>query len=298
MRRPACVLACAVVLLAAEDADRYATQVAPLLAASCVECHGPRKAKAKLRLDSAGAILLGGSTGPAVVAGHPERSLLLERVLLPDGDEERMPPEGPRLSEAQVAILREWIAAGAEANTVAADAAATPPPAPTTDLDALGARLTPVDPASWAPLTAIGARVIPLDAHGALVDVDASPAARRWGDAQLALLAPLAERIIWLDLGGTAITDAGLAALPPMPRLQKLVLARTAITGAGLAHLGKLGELRSLNCYESKVDDAGLQHLAPLSRLERLFVWQTQVTAAGEKELERQLPQLAIERGE
>jgi hypothetical protein len=80
----------------------------------CVSCHGPEKAKGGLRLDSMDAMLAGGDSGPALVAGDAERSLILQRMLLPPAHEEHMPPEGkPQPMPGEVWRVKAWIAAGA-----------------------------------------------------------------------------------------------------------------------------------------------------------------------------------------
>ena len=83
--------------LAAVD---YAKDIKPLLKERCVSCHGSVKQKGDLRLD-AGALI-----------GKSIHTDLIERVTSHDEDE-RMPPEGARLTESQVGALREWFAAGA-----------------------------------------------------------------------------------------------------------------------------------------------------------------------------------------
>lgn len=93
----------------------YLQQIKPLLAVRCYACHGALKQEADLRLDTAAAIHLGGGSGPAVVAGDPDASLIAQRVAAHDLDL-RMPPEheGEAFSPAQVEQLRQWILAGAE----------------------------------------------------------------------------------------------------------------------------------------------------------------------------------------
>ncbi len=83
--------------LTAPDAD-YHHDIKPILARHCVGCHGPDKQRASLRLDTAKAIHVGGSSGPAVVAGKSADSLLVKAVL-GLGDTKVMPPKGDRLSE-------------------------------------------------------------------------------------------------------------------------------------------------------------------------------------------------------
>ena len=84
----------------AVHAADYLREIKPLLRERCVSCHGSVKQKGDLRLD-AGSLI---ST-----ASHAE---ILTRIGSNEKDE-RMPPDGARLSSEQVALLREWFAAGA-----------------------------------------------------------------------------------------------------------------------------------------------------------------------------------------
>ncbi len=93
-----------------EDDAYFESNVRPLLSERCFECHR-RKAEGGLRLDSAAAIASGGVTGPAVVPGDPANSLLWQAVA-GKHEELSMPPDAP-LDEAEVEILRKWIATGA-----------------------------------------------------------------------------------------------------------------------------------------------------------------------------------------
>src|SRR5262249_19644330 len=88
----------------------FEKEVRPLLVSSCQRCHGPKKQEGNLRLDSRAALLKGGDSGPAAVAGKPEQSLLL-RAVRRQGDL-AMPPSG-RLRPEQVAALARWVAMGA-----------------------------------------------------------------------------------------------------------------------------------------------------------------------------------------
>ena len=85
-------LAAALLLLVPDDADLFEKRIRPVLHATCIPCHGPEKAKAGLRLDSRGALLRGGDSGPAVKVGDPEASLLLKAIRQIDPDV-AMPPK-------------------------------------------------------------------------------------------------------------------------------------------------------------------------------------------------------------
>ncbi len=91
----------------------YLTQIKPIFAEKCAACHGPLKQESELRLDAAQLILTGGYSGPAIVPGHADESLLLQRVSANEDD--RMPPagEGEPLKAEQITLLRQWINAGA-----------------------------------------------------------------------------------------------------------------------------------------------------------------------------------------
>ena len=76
----------------------------------CFKCHSHAAGKSKggLLVDSHAAIMQGGESGPAVVAGDPTKSLILERIRSSD-PEKQMPPKGPRVSDAEIEVLVDWI---------------------------------------------------------------------------------------------------------------------------------------------------------------------------------------------
>ena len=84
------------------------TQIQPILAKSCIECHGPAKQKSGLRVDSPDAILKGGKAGAAMIPGDSEHSLLIRRCRGLD-NEPRMPYKRPALADDQVNFLSQWI---------------------------------------------------------------------------------------------------------------------------------------------------------------------------------------------
>jgi mono/diheme cytochrome c family protein len=93
------------------DVD-FAKQIRPILNTHCVECHGPEKHKAGLRLDVKALAMKGGDDGPILVAGKSGDSPMVQRIVS-DDPEKRMPPKGDRLTVGQVAVIRRWIDGGA-----------------------------------------------------------------------------------------------------------------------------------------------------------------------------------------
>ena len=96
------------------NAVDYVQDIKPLLARRCYSCHGALKQKNQLRLDTAALAVQGGSSGPAIVPGKSDESLLIDAVTGADGVK-KMPPDGEPLAAPQIAKLRDWIDQGAKA---------------------------------------------------------------------------------------------------------------------------------------------------------------------------------------
>lgn len=94
-----------------EGVEHFEKKIRPILAKNCYACH-TNAALGGLRVDSKEALLKGGKNGPALVAENPEASLLIKAIVQSDKSVKQMPPTG-KLAEADIALLREWIAKGA-----------------------------------------------------------------------------------------------------------------------------------------------------------------------------------------
>ncbi|HWN97403.1 MAG TPA: DUF1549 domain-containing protein, partial [Methylomirabilota bacterium] len=109
----------------AEHIEFFEKHIRPLLVESCYECHSTegKKIKGGLLLDSRAGVVKGGDTGPAIVPGSPDASLLIQAVQHTDTDLS-MPPK-KKLPPNQIADLIEWVKMGAPdpraENTVASE---------------------------------------------------------------------------------------------------------------------------------------------------------------------------------
>ncbi len=94
-------------------ADEFFTsKIEPILKQRCFECHShEKKMKGGLTLDSRSGWEQGGDSGPAIVVGKPEESLLIKMVRWSD-DDHQMPPK-EKLPPAEIALLEEWVKRGA-----------------------------------------------------------------------------------------------------------------------------------------------------------------------------------------
>jgi hypothetical protein len=96
--------------------DFFEKKIRPVLAKECYECHSAeaKKIKGGLYLDTAEGVLKGGDSGPAIVPGKPEKSLLLITMRHADKDPDMaMPPKKDILSDEVLADFEKWIKMGA-----------------------------------------------------------------------------------------------------------------------------------------------------------------------------------------
>ncbi|MEO6785416.1 MAG: DUF1553 domain-containing protein [Chthoniobacteraceae bacterium] len=94
------------------DTEFFEKKIRPLIEQRCIECHSTaKKVKGGLRLDSRDGWQTGGDTGPALVPGKPDDSLLITAVRYRDKDLQ-MPPK-KKLSADEIATLEQWVKMGA-----------------------------------------------------------------------------------------------------------------------------------------------------------------------------------------
>jgi mono/diheme cytochrome c family protein len=93
-------------------ADVFEKDVAPILTARCLGCHGANDPKGGLRIDTFAGIVQGGDSGGLVAPGKPAASLLVQRLTA--GGTDRMPKNGRPLAADEVKKISDWIASGAK----------------------------------------------------------------------------------------------------------------------------------------------------------------------------------------
>ena len=258
------------VALVAQDAASLSARAIALLQEHCHECHGPRKQKGRLRLDTVAGI------ASVVKAGRPEDSKLFHRLTLDEDDEKVMPPEGP-LDEADVAVLKEWIAAGARADEVEAAARAE------------RALLDGVVRGSGALVVEVAG------ASDGSLRIDFSRREGELAAAALAALGPVASRVHDLSLAGQTVTAATAAALPQLPKLKRLQLQRSRLEPAALpVLLERVPAIEWLNLHSTQLGDAEVEGLAAVASLRTVVLHDTRVSAAFVESLRSRCPDLRV----
>ena len=298
--------------IAQENVD-FQTQIQPIFVEHCIKCHGEKQASGKMRLHTAAGLKeKWDADKELLVAGEPEKSELYQRITLPADDKKRMPKMADPLPKEKIELIANWIREGAVLPEAAAVAAADKPAdAAAGDKAEEVATEKPADQPAELPLpevepapqeaidklAAAGAQVMPLFAESALLQVSFAHRGEPAGDAEIALLAGVADQVYALNLADSKPSDAGLAPLAALKNLSALHLERSAVTDAGLAHLAGLINLQYLNLYGTGITDEGLRHLAGLKHLQRLYLWQTKVSYDAAMGMEKEIPGLIVNLG-
>lgn len=99
--------------LVANDHSFFEMRIRPVLAEKCYECHSAKAAKIKggLRLDHIDFMKRGGDSGPVLVEGKPEESLLIQAIRYDDPDFQMPPKE--KLDQRTLSDFEQWILQGA-----------------------------------------------------------------------------------------------------------------------------------------------------------------------------------------
>ena len=296
----------------AEAKVDFAKQIQPILSESCAKCHGEKRASGKMRLHTAAALKEKWDADKGLItAGKPQESELYKRLVLPKGDKKLMPKGGEPLAKEKIDLIGRWIKEGAVLPVVAAVAAGdAKPQAAAKVADGAAKKDAPKKRAQVPPpkvaaapkeaidkLTGAGAQVMPLFADSSLLTVSFAHRSTPAGDAELALLAGVADQVYALNLADSKPTDAGLAPLSKLKNLATLHLERSSVTDAGLAHLAPIPNLEYLNLYGTGITDAGLKSLKGLKNLQHLYLWQTKVSYDAAMGMEKDTPGLEVNLG-
>ena len=254
---------------APDDQPIFTGVINKIFESKCLGCHTAEKPKGELVMTSLESITKGGESGKAgIVPGNAAESWVYGVMALPiDHDDHKPPSNKPQHTEKELALLKWWIDAGANAATPIKDAGIPADLMPTAmelavlkvEAPAAAARplITPKDldqatKDSIAAITgALGVTILQLSQSDTGLMFTAVNVADKFDDAALAQLAPLA----------THLSDAGLDQLKGLEKLEYLNLFNTAVTDAGLEKLSSLKGLRRVYAWETKATKEGAEKL-------------------------------------
>jgi mono/diheme cytochrome c family protein len=98
----------------------FSTDVAPILVDKCGKCHGDRDPENNFAITTLTSLVKGGRTGPAILPGKAEESLLIKKLRGAGIEGQRMPLNAPPLPDADIATIAKWIGQGARLDLLTA----------------------------------------------------------------------------------------------------------------------------------------------------------------------------------
>ncbi|MEY5020444.1 MAG: hypothetical protein RLZ22_1532 [Verrucomicrobiota bacterium] len=291
------------------DPSVYAGLIVPILESKCYACHNAEKQKGKYRMDLYESLIAGGKEGEAIVPGNSADSNLVIRIELPESDEEHMPPEGKKdIEDHELVLIKWWIDNGASQDAKIADLPTNDAIKEAIKKSSSAVTEKPKTETTFKADESLKAQVAQLQKNfPAALQFESKDSMHlifttvglreKFGDAELAKLAPILTSMVSLDLSYSALSDDGVDLLATASQLKSLRLAETGIGDAALETLSKLTELESLNLYGTKVTSQGVLKLSELQKLKKLYLWGTQVDEKTLEDLREKLPECEIVTG-
>jgi mono/diheme cytochrome c family protein len=293
-----------------QEAAIYEDVLQPLFETKCYSCHGPQKQKGNLRMDNPEWITKGGKNGDVIIAGQPDESDLMIRILLPENEKKHMPPkQKAQLTEKEIALLHWWIDQGAPFNKkvkelpqhdkiqpvlLSLQGSNTKPIKSTLAIPA-----TPVeaaDPNAVQSLKDRGIMVLPVSAGSNYLAVN-FVSVLNVSQQDLDLLLALQKQLVSLKMGHTNITDSALAVVGKCAQLIFLQLNNTNITDNGIQYLSALQNLQTLNMVGTGISFKSISALQGLKSLQSMYLYKTKVSAADWPALEKMFPDVRLDSG-
>lgn len=293
-----------------QQALLYHDVVGPMFESKCYNCHGPKKQKGKLRLDSRESIIKGGEDGKTIVPGKAEESELVKRLLLPLANKDHMPPRGkPQLSREQIDVIKWWVAEGVDfnksvhdthqPNEVKASLLALQSGTSTAAGETADIPNQPVeqgDTATVRRLTAAGVTILPVSLESNYLSAN-FVSANGNTDSLLVLLASLKKQLLSLKLDGVQLKDSSYGLLSSFEKLTTLQLSHSNLRDESLARLKKLRNLRSLNVVGTAITANGMMQLKELTQLRNIYCYQTAIVVTEHPPLKKAFPAATIDFG-
>jgi len=269
-----------------EKTTVFAGAVQPVLMAKCAYCHNDQKMKGGLNMKDIASMIKGGKNGAMWVSGDPEKSLMIQRMLLDLDDKNHMPPKGKtQLSSAEMHLFAEWIRAGAnakktyhalaETDTLKKIIAKIIETAPTVKDEKVYA----FEAASFSTIKKLNSpfrTIRQLSANSPALSVTFYLQEKFTLDL-VKECKEIGSQIVELNLSGMPADDQIFPIISSFTNLEKLNLNATSITGKGLTELAELKKLEQLSVASTSIKADDLNSLMKLPSIKSIYIWNTKI---------------------
>lgn len=282
------------------EAEIFGDVVQPILQAKCISCHKEGKIKGELRMDHLEGLQKGGKSGPFVLAGDFEKSLLIQRINLPEDNKKHMPPKNKaQLSDEEFLILSEWVASGASFEQKLVTLPAKNELYQLASVKFEGNKIysfDAADPKDVDELNTSFRSVQSIFPESPALDVSYFGISA-FQPNSLSDLKKVKNQIVRFSLNKMPLAGIDLKFLKDFKHLEELQLNFTDLDTDQLKLISELNSLEVLAVSGNIIDEISLKNLTKLKSLKKLYLWQTGLSDGEKVQLMKDLPETQIEFG-
>ncbi|WP_057938143.1 c-type cytochrome domain-containing protein [Algoriphagus resistens] len=282
------------------EAEIFDDVVQPILQAKCISCHKEGKIKGELRMDYLEGLQKGGKSGPFVVAGDFEKSLLTQRINLPEDDKKHMPPKNKaQLTDEELLILNEWVASGASFDQKLVTLPAKNELYQLASVKFEGNKIysfKSADAEAIAKLNTSFRSVQALFPESPALDVSYFGISA-FQPNSLADLQTIKNQIVRFSMDKMPLAGIDLSFLRDFAHLEELHLNFADLDSDQLKVISGLDKLEILSLSGNPLNEASLENLAKMNSLKKLYLWQTGLSQQDQMRIINALPTTEIEFG-
>ncbi|WP_373398134.1 c-type cytochrome domain-containing protein [Algoriphagus halophilus] len=282
------------------DAQVFRDMVQPILEAKCQSCHKEGKIKGELRLDHLEGIQKGGKSGPFILPGDVNESMLTQRIHLPKEEEEHMPPKNKeQLTEEEIEILTAWVLHGADFDKKVVELA------PENELFVFASEkfsntktysFKAADPELIGELNNFFRKVNPIYPESPALEVSYFGISA-FDPESLLDLKKVKEQVVKLNLNKMPLENVDFSFLSDFKNLEEIQLNFADISNSQIESLTKAENLQSLAISGNRVGDEVIPSLLKFKNLRSIYAWQTDFSEDGKRQLMDQLKDVSIDFG-
>lgn len=279
----------------------YQGAVQPILEAKCMTCHNDKKMKGGLNLSSFQVAAKGGKSGAAWVSGDPDKSLLIERMLLDMDDKKHMPPKGKaQLSAVEILLFKEWIKAGANPTktyhsladtdtlkTIVSSIINAVPSVKATKTYSFSA----ASASTIEQLNSPFRRILPLASNSPALSVKFY-LKEKYDLNMLKECKSISEQVVEVNLSNMPADDKAIEVLSSFENIERINLNGTAISGKNLAVLKSNKHLEQVSLASTAVGYPMLDALGAIPSLKKVFLWNTSLTEPEMAAIRKKFPKI------
>ena len=279
--------------------------VAPIIATKCSSCHNASKQKGGLNMTDFNNMFKGGKTGALFVAGNPNKSLLIERILLAMDDKKHMPPKGKaQLTPDEMMLFTKWIEKGGSNTSLYHSLEENDSLKIITDKVRVVERITEsiktysfkaASPDVIESLNSPFRRILPISANSPALSVKFF-LKEKFNMKMLEECNSIKQQVVEINLSGMPVDDQVIPLLTQFENLEKLNLNSTQVTGKNLKEMIKLKHLNQLSLTGTAVDATFLNELTA-SNIKTVYLWNTKIKEQDLVVLKKSLPNVKWDLG-